>query len=124
MMMNTRSSKPRKQRKALAKAPLHRKNKELRAVLDKAKYRSSGVRRVTLRTGDSVKVVRGSRQGHEGKISKVDLKKGKVSIERALLQKADNKEVSIWFDPSNLVVTKVDLSDPIRREKFRGISEE
>jgi large subunit ribosomal protein L24 len=124
MMMNTHSSKPRKQRKALSNVPLHRKNKELRAVLDKAKYRTSGVRRVTLRTGDSVKVVRGSRQGHEGKVSKVDLKKGKVSIEKALLQKADNKEVPIWFDPSNLVVTKVDLSDPIRREKFRGLSEE
>ena len=122
--MNTRSSKPRKQRRAIAKAPLHRKNKELKAYLDKAKYGSSGVKRVTLRTGDSVKVVRGSRQGHEGKISKVDLKRGKVSIERALLQKADNKEVSIWFDPSNLVVTKVDLSDPIRRERFRGLGEE
>ena len=64
--MNTRSSKPRKQRKALATAPLHRKSKELRAHLDPAKYGSSGVKRITLRTGDTVKVVRGSRQGHEG----------------------------------------------------------
>jgi len=122
--MNTRSSKPRKQRKALATAPLHRKSKELRAHLDPAKYGSSGVKRITLRTGDTVKVVRGSRQGHEGKISKVDLKKCRVAIERALLQKADNKEVSLWFDPSNLLVTKVDLSDPVRREKFNSLSEE
>jgi large subunit ribosomal protein L24 len=122
--MNTRSSKPRKQRKALATAPLHRKNKELRAALDKSKYGNAGVTKVTLRAGDTVKVLRGSRQGHEGKISKVNLKKAKVSIEKALLQKADNKEVPIWFDPSNLVVTKVDLSDPIRRERFKGISED
>lgn len=122
--MNTRSSKPRKQRKALANTPLHQKNKEMRAPLDKSKYKSSGVKRVTIRTGDTVKVIRGSRQGHEGKIAKVDLKKGKVSIEKALLQKADNKEVPLWFDASNLVVTKVDLSDPIRREKFRSLSED
>ena len=122
--MNTRSSKPRKQRKALATAPLHRRNKELKAMLDPKKYGSSGVKRITLRTGDTVKVVRGSRQGHEGKIANVDLKKARVSIERALLQKADNKEVSLWFDPSNLMVTKVDLSDPIRREKFNSLAEE
>jgi len=124
MTMNTRSKKPRKQRKALANLPYHQKNKVLRAPLDPVKYSSSKVKRVTLRTGDTVKVLRGSRQGHEGKIAEVNLKRGKVSIEKALLQKADNKEVPLWFDPSNLVVTKVDLSDPIRKEKFKGLGEE
>jgi large subunit ribosomal protein L24 len=122
--MNTRSSKPRKQHKALAEAPLHRRSKEIRAPLDRSKYENSRVKRVTLRTGDTVRVVRGSRQGHEGKIARIDSKRGKVSIEKALLQKADNKEVTLWFDPSNLVVTKVDLSDPIRRDRFKGLSED
>ena len=122
--MNTRSKKPRKQHKALANAHYHKKNKALKAPLDPAKYSESKFKRITLRTGDTVKVLRGSRQGHEGKIANVDLKKGKVSIEKALLQKADNKEVALWFDPSNLVVTKVDLSDPVRREKFKGLGEE
>jgi large subunit ribosomal protein L24 len=122
--MDTRSKKPRKQHKALANAPYHRRNKTLRSPLDRTKYAQSRVSKITLRTGDTVKVMRGSRQGHEGKISNVDLKKGKVSIEKALLQKADNKEVPIWFDPSNLLVTKVDLSDPLRREKFKGLAEE
>lgn len=122
--METRSSKPRKQHKARAKAPLHKRSKELRSPLDPSKYSDAGVRRVTIRTGDTVRVVRGSRQGHEGKIAKVDLKRRKVAVEKALIMKADNKEVSIWFDPSNLVVTKVDLSDPARRERFRTLSEE
>ncbi|MGA1793336.1 MAG: 50S ribosomal protein L24 [Thermoplasmatota archaeon] len=124
MTMNTRSKKPRKQHKAQANAPYHQKNKALRAPLDRAKYANSKFKRITLRTGDTVKVLRGSRQGHEGKIADVNLKKGKVSIEKALLQKADNKEVPIWFSPSNLVVTKVDLSDPVRKDKFKGLSEE
>ncbi|MFO8052103.1 MAG: 50S ribosomal protein L24 [Thermoplasmatota archaeon] len=122
--MKTRSSKPRKQNKARAEAPLHVKSKEIKAPLDRSKYGRSGIRNITVRTGDTVKVVRGSRQGHEGKIAKVDVKKRKVAIEKALLMKADNKEVSIWFDPSNIVVSKVDLSDPIRREKFKSLSEE
>ncbi|MGA1872625.1 MAG: 50S ribosomal protein L24 [Thermoplasmatota archaeon] len=122
--MDTRSKKPRKQHKTLANTPFHSKNKSLKAPLDKKKYGDAKVKRITLRTGDTVKVLRGSRQGHEGKIANVDLKKGKVSIERALLQKADNKEVPLWFSPSNLVVIKVDLSDPIRKEKFKGLGEE
>ncbi|MEA3558261.1 MAG: 50S ribosomal protein L24 [Candidatus Thermoplasmatota archaeon] len=122
--MKIKSSKARKQRKARATAPLHVKNKGIKAPLDRIKYRSSGIKRITLRSGDTVKVVRGSRQGHEGKVAKVDVKKRKVAIEKALLMKADNKEVTLWFDPSNLVITKVDLSDPLRREKFKSLSEE
>lgn len=120
----TTSSKPRKQRKALANLPLHRGNKVIVAPLDPAKYGSSGVKRITVRTGDTVKIVRGSRSGHEGKIAKIDLKKRKISVEKALINKADNKEVTLWFDASNVVVTKVDLSDPVRKERFRSLTDE
>ncbi|MBN1389558.1 MAG: 50S ribosomal protein L24 [Candidatus Thermoplasmatota archaeon] len=122
--MHTRSKKPTKQRKAQANSPYHRRNKTLRAPLDPKRYANARVKRVTLRTGDTVKVLRGSRQGHEGKIAIVNLKKGKVSIEKALLRKADNKEVAVWFDPSNLMVMKMDLSDPLRKEKFKGLGDE
>jgi hypothetical protein len=54
----------------------------------------------------------------------VNLSKGKVSIEKALLKKADNKEVSVWFDPSNLVITNLDLSDAVRKEKFKNYVKE
>ncbi len=122
--MNTRSSQPRKQHKARVKSPLHRRNQELKTPLDKNRYGSSGVKRATIRKGDHVKVVRGSRTGLEGKISIVDLKKRKVAIEKALIRKADNKEVPLWFDPSNLVITKLDLSDAARKERFKSLSEE
>ncbi|RLF69320.1 MAG: 50S ribosomal protein L24 [Thermoplasmata archaeon] len=123
-MMSTTSSKPRKQHKAQANLPLHRGSKFIRAKLDPAKFGSSGVKRITLRAGDTVKVVRGSRSGHEGKVARIDLKKRKVTIEKALITKADNKEVPIWFDASNLIVTKVDLSDAIRKQRFRSLANE
>ncbi len=122
--MDARSSKPRKQRKNQKNLPLHRGSKIIRSPLDPVKYGRSSIRRVTLRTGDTVKVLRGSRTGHEGKVAKIDLKKRKVSIEKALIHKADNKEVTIWFDASNLVVTKLDLSDPVRKERFKGVGDE
>jgi large subunit ribosomal protein L24 len=122
--METISKKPRKQHKSQKTLPLHRGSKLLRAPLDPVRYGKSGVRRITLRAGDTVKVIRGSRTGHEGKVARIDLKKKKVSIEKALLTKADNKEVSLWFDASNLVVTKVDLSDPVRKERFRSLAED
>ena len=31
---------------------------------------------------------------------------------------------SVWFDASNLIVTKVDLSDPVRKERFRSLAED
>ena len=96
----------------------------MKAPLDKAKYGGPGVKRITIRHGDTVRVVRGSRPGHEGKISVVDPKKRRIGIEKALISKADNKEVSLWFDPSNLVVTKIDLSDVVRKERFKSLSDE
>jgi large subunit ribosomal protein L24 len=122
--MDTKSSKPRKQHKNRAKMPLHKDSKLIRAPLDPVRYGRSSVRRITLRTGDTVKVVRGSRSGHEGKVARIDLKKKRVSIEKALINKADNKEVTLWFDASNLIVTKLDLSDPVRKERFKGLGDE
>lgn len=122
--MNTRSSLPRVQRRARAQAPLHRKSKEIKVHLDSEKFKDVPAHRVTVRKGDTVKIIRGSRSGHEGKVALIDVKARKISIEKALLRKADNKEVSLWFDPSNLVITKLDLSDPIRKEKFNMVKEE
>lgn len=122
--MNTTSSLPRIQRRARENAPLHRKSKEIRVHLDQGKFKDVPSKRVTLRKGDTVKIIRGSRSGHEGKVAQIDVKRRKVSIEKALLRKSNNKEVSLWFDPTNLVITKLDLSDPIRKEKFNMIKEE
>ena len=122
--MSTISAKPRKQRKAQATMPFHKKNKGMKVPLDKKKYSDAGVRRVTIRKGDTVRVLRGSRAGHEGKVAKVDVSRRKVSIEKALLRKADNKEVSLWFDPSNLMITNLDLSDAVRKERFKSYVKE
>ena len=96
----------------------------MKVPLDRSKYGRSGVRRIPVRAGDTVRVVRGNRTGHEGKVADVDLSKKRISVEKSLLQKADNKEVAVWFDPSNLVITKLDLSDTVRKERFKHLAED
>lgn len=115
---------PRKQHRSRAQAPFHRKGKEIKVHLDSSKYGDLSVSKITVRKGDTVKILRGSRTGHEGKVSQVDVKRRKLAIEKALIRKADNKEVPLWFDPSNLIITKIDLTDPVRKETFKMLSEE
>jgi large subunit ribosomal protein L24 len=127
--MNTRSSLPRRQHESRANAPLHKKSKEIRVRLDRESFKdnfepgSKKLKRFTLHKGDTVKIIRGSRTGHEGKVATIDVKRRKVSIEKALLRKADNKEVSLWFDPTNLVITKLELADPKRKHKWNEMND-
>jgi len=76
------------------------------------------VRSVTVRKGDTVKVVRGIFKGHASKVAKAFPQKGFISIEETTLTKADGKKVARMFRPSNVILTKLDLSDPWRREKL------
>ena len=69
--------------------------------------------------------MRGDFKGHTGKVAEVDLKRGVVKVEGVLITKADGKRVMRPLHPSNLIITKLNLTDPVRRKKLeRGVSEE
>ena len=76
-----------------------------------------------IKKGDTVKVLRGSFRGKSGKIVEVDRKKYKVAIDGITLAKTDGTQVQFWIHPSNLLITKLDLSDRLRRKKL-ALSEE
>ena len=76
-----------------------------------------GRRSIQLRKGDSVKVLRGSKRGSEGKITEIDYKKGVVFIEKLVRKKADGTEIQVPVKTSNLLVLDVDESDARR---FKG----
>jgi large subunit ribosomal protein L24 len=126
-----KSSKPGKQRKAQANAPLHIKRKRIRArlQLDKPDERLAGIRSVTVRVGDTVRVVRGDfahggkRVGGKrnadpltGKVINVDSNKGRIFVEGATATKSDNREEAISVHASNVVVTKLDETDKLRMQ--------
>ena len=115
---------PRKQRKMLYNAPKHRRLKMMKAHLSDDLFGRYGVRSFSIRKGDVVRVMRGKFKGHEGKVVKVNLKKMRVAVEGVTVRKVDNKAVQYWIHPSNLMLIKLDLSDPKRKEKIFKLAEE
>jgi len=111
-----KSKKPNKQRKALYKAPLHKKHKFLSAHLAKNLMNQWKRRSLPVRKGDEVKVMRGEFKGTIGKISEVDLKKSKVYIENVKRRKVSGEEVHVPLRPSSLLLINP-VTDDQRRLK-------
>jgi large subunit ribosomal protein L24 len=123
MGANTHSRKARKQRKAKTNAALHQRRRMVSAHLDSALMREYNVRSVPVRKGDTVKVVRGAQdlKGSENKVASVDLNKYKIVIENITVPKADGTQTERPVDPSDVVITKLDLSDGWRKRKLDSL---
>jgi large subunit ribosomal protein L24 len=108
------SSQPRAQRKAFYNAPLHLRHKFFNAPLSPELREKYGVKRLPVRTGDVVRVMRGDFAGHEGKVVKVDLKRVRIFVEGVQMKKADGTPVYYPIHPSKVMIVKLDLSDKYR----------
>ncbi|MEM4699797.1 MAG: 50S ribosomal protein L24 [Candidatus Nezhaarchaeales archaeon] len=114
--MSTKSHKPGKQRKALFNAPLHIKHKMLAAHLSKELRQQYGFRSLPVRKGDTVMVMRGDYKGMVGKVVEVDTSKMRVYVEGVMAEKMDGTKYYVPLHASNLLITKLDLSDKARRK--------
>jgi large subunit ribosomal protein L24 len=110
------SKKPSKQRKAQFAAPLHRRHKFLSARLSDELREEYGKKSIPVRKGDTVKIMRGDFVGHEGKVEKVSLKKGRIYVEGVTVRKADGTERFYPIHPSNVMITKLEMKDEERRK--------
>jgi large subunit ribosomal protein L24 len=120
-----KSIKPNKQRKELYNAPIHLKRKWLSSHLDENLLLKYDKRSIPVIKGDTVKVMRGSYKGHEDKVVHVHVKKQYLEIEGLTLVKADNKKIAKPIHSSNIIITKLNLTDKWRRNKLeKGLSEE
>ena len=120
--MKNESKQPRKQRKRFFNAPKHIKYKQMAAHLTEDLLLKYNVRSIPVRKGDTVKIMRGALKGHVDKVAKVNLKKGMVTIEKATIAKADGTQLPKWIHPSNILITKLDLTDPWRKRKLGVLS--
>jgi len=114
------SKQPRKQRKARNNAPLHVRQKFLHASLEKKLADKYKRRRVQIRKGDTVKVLRGDSRNREGKVAKVNLKDVSIEIDGVTVHKADGSEVARPVHPSNVMITRLELKDKLRTSKLEG----
>tara|TARA_A100001037_G_C15143979_1_gene635299 strand:- start:2393 stop:2746 length:354 start_codon:yes stop_codon:yes gene_type:complete len=116
------TTQPRKQRKRQYNAPLHLRHKQLHATLSAELRQQHGCRNARVNTGDTIEVLRGDSAGETGKIIQVDLKRKLVFADGITAEKGDGEEYPIPLVASNLRITKLDLSDPIRKSKLEVIS--
>ena len=106
-----KSKQPRKQRKAYFNAPLHVRQKLVTAPLSKELREKYGVKRLPVRKGDKVRIVRGDFKGKEGEVAKVDLKRLVIYVDGVTITKADGTPVFRPIHPSNVVIVSLKLDE-------------
>ena len=114
---------PRKQRNQKRDAPLHEKQKQVRATLTADLREEYGQRNVRVNAGDTVEVLRGDHAGEEGEVLKVDLRDEVIHVEEVTVEKTDGEEVPRPLDASNVRVTELDLEDEVRQERLEEDNE-
>ena len=120
-----KTTNPGKQRKAFYNAPLHIKRKMMSSHLEENLLLKYDKRSLPVIKGDTVKVMRGSFKGHEKKVAKVNTKKNTIEIEGITMAKADGNKIAKPIHPSNVIITKLNLTDKWRRNRLeRNLSEE
>ncbi|MGV8162946.1 MAG: 50S ribosomal protein L24 [Candidatus Nanoarchaeia archaeon] len=112
------STQPRKQRKYRFNAPLSTKRKFLSINLSKELRKKYGIRNIKPRTGDKVRVVRGTYKTKSGPIEKIDTKNLKIYVTKIELTKRDGSKSKVPIHPSNMQITDLNLSDKLRKNKL------
>ena len=135
----TRRSKPGKQRVGQREASRQVRRKRMRARLISEDPELQSIRRVTIRVGDEVEVIRGDfghpnsvksdtrgkrlgqsrgRAGVSGKIAKVDTNSGMIFVDGVTITTSDGKEEALPIHPSNVIVTKLFEGDTLRLKRL------
>ena len=118
------SSKPSTQRRRLYKSfTIKDYSKLLKVHLDKELREKYKKRALRVRKGDLVRVLRGSYKGYEGKVARVEPKRGYVYIEGLTRKTLRGRPVMIPIQASKLLLVKLDLSDKWRAKKLEEVKE-
>ncbi len=114
------SSKTRKQRKAFYNAPAHIRRKMVSSHLSDELRKDLRIHAVQVVKGDTVRVMRGDEDvvDVEGKVTHVDTKSGRIVIEGITIAKADGTMVARPIHASKVEITKLNLSDPMRKQNL------
>jgi large subunit ribosomal protein L24 len=109
------STDPSKQRKYRINAPVHVRRHFLSVHLSPELRKGVGTRAVTIRKGDSVRIMRGDSAGLDGEVTRVDYGRCKVYVNSTKIKKVDGSEVQTAMEPSKLMITKLSASDKRRQ---------
>ncbi len=108
------TSKPSKQRKMFFNATHQRRRRMLGARLSDDLTKNHGIRRLPVRTGDSVRVMRGDFAGLEGKVQRVDYSNGRIFVEGMSREKSAGISSQLPIHVTKVRLTNLNLSDKWR----------
>src|SRR2546427_3210347 len=108
------TSKQSKQRKMFLNAPAHKRRRMLAARLSDDLTKNHKVRRLPVRTGDSVRVMRGDFAGLEGKVQRVDYSNGRIFVEGMSREKSAGVASQLPVHVTKVRITNLNLSDKWR----------
>jgi large subunit ribosomal protein L24 len=109
-------TKPTKQRKMLYQAPDHVRHRLLAAHLSPELRATHIAKSIPVRSGDTIRVMRGDHKGFEGKITRIDLKKYRIYVEGLTREKVDGTTIFVPVHPSKLMITRLNLDDKWRKK--------
>jgi len=109
------SVKPGKNRKIRYSAANHVRRKFMTAPLSPALKAQYGFRSIPVRKDDTVTITKGDRKLTEGRVTRVDVARGRLYLEGVTRQKLDGTTVTIPIRAENVMITKLDLDDEWRR---------
>jgi len=74
------------------------------------------VKTFPVRSGDTVRVMRGDHKGSEGKVTRIDKKKYRIYVEGLTREKVDGTQIFVPIHPSKVMVTQLNLDDKWRKK--------
>jgi large subunit ribosomal protein L24 len=92
----------------------------LSAPLSRELRERYGRRSLSVRVGDTVKIVRGGYRGVQGKVKRVESREGKVYIEGLTRKRVDGRVVDVPVHASNLVIISLNLDDEYRKRNLES----
>ena len=116
-----RSVKARKQRKFVYNAPLHIRHNFLSLNLSKELRKKYGMRNLSPRKGDSVRVVKGSFKNKNGKIERIMLKEMRIFVAGIENTRKDGAKSLCPLKPNALQITELVLDDKKRQKAINRV---
>jgi ribosomal protein uL24 len=117
--VSTRSSSPRRQRKALYTATTAERRRRMTVPLSRDLKKRFGRRAIPVRKGDTVRVLSGSFVGREERVAKVNRRDYSVTLDNVTLKTAEEKLKPLALRTSHLVLTRLNLADAWRRRTLK-----
>ena len=119
--MPTQSAKPRVQRLFRFTAPMHQRQHFMNAHVDRSLRSKLGIgkRAIRLAKGDTIRIMAGSKKGTTGKVTAVDLRRGRIKVSSLMKKNAKGKEFSVSISPSNVYITDLNLEDKERAGRLK-----